>query len=248
MVLGTQFAQNPNYTPTFLGGGEFTKVRGAENDPKGAWTRTLQSMLGEGCYMVDSAGNRLGSSKYFGTSDNSDIKTLENVRCKACDHKDDNGEYTLFEDAQTKYGAPAMRCSACGNLCLHDEITTDDTCTFCKIPIAIKATNLLNGKDIGPYYYTSLDDAMNEILHVHAGRRPVLKLLADVDSACKVEWYKIGDDGLTIDLAGHTLTLATDDNISKSDKMKFQNTSDKPGEVVGTVNVCALIPIPLCRR
>ena len=44
--------------------------------------------------------------------------------------------------------------SACGNLCTHDEITTDGSnlCKVCKIPIVIEATNLLNGEDIGPYY------------------------------------------------------------------------------------------------
>ena len=33
-----------NYTATFLGGGSFTKIRGAENDSKGTWSKTLLSM------------------------------------------------------------------------------------------------------------------------------------------------------------------------------------------------------------
>ena len=237
LVLGTQFATSENYTPTFCrssgGIGSFTKIR---PEAGATWKKQLVEMLGEDCFFTDSSGVRLEITTEFSAE-----KPLTDVRTKACDHKDANGNYTLFKDATTiKYGAPAKRCTVCGNLCPHDKITTDgsNTCTVCGIPIAIEATNLLNGKDIGPWYYTGLDDAVNEILHVHAGRRPVLKLLADVDSACQVEWYKIGDDGLTIDLAGHTLTLTTDDNKSRSDKMKFLNTSEKPGKVIGTVNVC----------
>ncbi len=239
LALASAFVSNPNYIPTFLGGGSFTKIRGVENDSNGTWSKRLGDMLGAGCYMVDSAGSRLDAGMYLGTSDNSNTKVLENVQCKACDHKDADGKYTLFVDAETKYGALAKRCKTCGNLCPHDEITTDgsNTCTACGLLIFIRTTNLANNKNIGPWYYTGLDDAMNEILHVHKGRRPIITLLEDTESACSVEWRKIADDGLTIDLAGHMLKLIGDNNKACSEKMKFRNTSDTPGKVLGTVNV-----------
>ncbi len=240
LALASAFVSNPNYIPTFLGGGSFTKIRGVENDSNGTWSKRLGGMLGAGCYMVDSAGSRLDAGMYLGTSDNSNTKVLENVQCKACDHKDADGKYTLFVDAETKYGALAKRCKTCGNLCPHDEITTDgsNTYTACGLLIFIRTTNLANNKNIGPWYYTGLDDAMQEILHVHKGRCPTLELLANTESDCKVEWLTNDYEGITIDLAGHTLTL-TGNNNKASYWVTFRNSSKTtPAKVVGTVNVC----------
>lgn len=235
LVLTRSFATSESYTPTFCrsssgGIGSFTRIRPDDGE---TWSKLLVNMLGKDCFFTDSSGVRLEITTEFSAE-----KPLTDVRTKPCDHKDAEGNYTLFKDAKTiTYGAPAMQCTVCGNLCTHDEIDADLKCTTCKIPIAIEATNLSSGEPVGPYYYTGLDDAMYEILKVHGGSTPTLKLLANTTSACQQEWYKIGDNGLTIDLAGHTLTLTGDNNKSRSDKMKFQNTSDIPGEVVGTVNV-----------
>ena len=43
-ILTCQFVTGANYTATFLGGGSFAKIRGAENDSKGTWSKTLLSM------------------------------------------------------------------------------------------------------------------------------------------------------------------------------------------------------------
>ena len=225
-----------NYTPTFLGGGSFTKICPAANDEKGTWSRYLKEMLSTGCCFIDSAGNRVNADQWFGSNDNTTIKALENVRVKACDHKDDNGKYTLFEDATTSYGAPAKRCTVCGNLCLHDEITTDgsNTCIACGLSITVSATNLANGIDYGPYYYTGLDDAVSDFRTVHGGRRPTVKLLASTNSAYGYEWWKDNDDGITIDLAGHDLTLH---NNKATGWVKIRNTSNTHAKVYGTVNV-----------
>ena len=236
LVLSYNFASSINYIPTFLGGGTFTKIRGAENDPPGRWFRRLYEMLGEGCYMLDGTGKRLDANTSFGTSDNSDIKILEKVQCKACDHKDADGKYTLFVEALTENDAPAMRCTVCNNLCPHNEIDADLKCTVCKLPILIEATNLLNKEDIGPWYYTGFDDAMQEILHIHKGRRPTLELLADTESACRVEWLTNDYEGITIDLAGHTLKL-TGDNKTRFWLTFLNSSKTKPGKVVGAVNV-----------
>ncbi len=235
LVLTRSFATSESYTPTFCrsssgGIGSFTRIRPDDGE---TWSKLLVNMLGKDCFFTDSSGVRLEITTEFSAE-----KPLTDVRTKPCDHKDAEGNYTLFKDAKTiTYGAPAMQCTVCGNLCTHDEIDADLKCTTCKIPIAIEATNLSSGEPVGPYYYTGLDDAMYEILKVHGGSTPTLKLLANTTSACQQEWYKIGDNGLTIDLAGHTLTLTGNDNKARSDKMKFLNTSDIPGKVVGTVNV-----------
>ena len=236
MALAYKFANSPNYTATFLGGGSFTKICPAANDEKGTWSRFLKDMLGTGCCFIDSAGNRVNADQRFGSNDNATIKALENVRVKTCDHKDDNGSYTLFEDANTSYGAPGKRCTVCGNFCTHDEITDDEnlTCVVCGLPITVSATNLVEGIYYGPYYFTGLDDAVYDLRTVHGGRRPTVKLLADASATYGYEWWKDSDDGITIDLAGHDLTLS---NNKANGWVKIQNTSDTHAEVHGTVNV-----------
>ncbi len=238
LALAYTFANSVNYTPTFLGGGSFTRICPVANDAKGKWSKKLSEMLGTGCCFLDSAGSRIDAEQSFGIGDYSEIKELVNVRVKACDHKDDNGNYTLFEDATMRYGSPAKRCKVCGNLCPHDEITAgqNPTCVACGLPIVIKTTNLLNGKAIGPWYYTGLNDAMYEILHVNKGRRPTLELLADTESDSSYEWMTNDYDGIVIDLAGHTLTLTGNQNKA-SYWVTIQNTSDTHAKVRGTVNV-----------
>ena len=238
LALTYTFASSANYTPTFLGGGSFTRICPAANDVGGTWSKELKDMLGTGCCFLDSAGSRIDAEQWFGSDGYSNIKELIDVRVKACDHKDADGKYTLFEDATMSYGSPAKRCKICGNLCPHDEITEgqNPTCVACGLPIVIKTTNLLNGKAIGPWYYTGLNDAMYEILHVNKGRRPTLELLADTESDSSYEWLTNDYDGIFIDLAGHTLTLTGDQNKA-SYWVTIQNTSDTPAEVCGTVNV-----------
>ena len=238
LALTYTFASSANYTPTFLGGGSFTRIHPVANDVNGKWSKKLSEMLGEGCWFLDSAGDRINANKWLGSTDNSNINELVNVRVKACDHKDADGKYTLFEDAEMRYGSLAKRCTVCGNLCPHDEITEgqNPTCVACGLPIVIKTTNLLNGKAIGPWYYTGLNDAMYEILHVNKGRRPTLELLADTESDSSYEWMTNDYDGIFIDLAGHTLKLTGDQNKA-SYWVTIQNTSDTHAEVRGTVNV-----------
>ena len=236
LVLTYNFAGRASYIPTFLGGGSFTRI--CPVNEVDTWSKELKDMLGTGCCFLDSAGSRIDAERWFGSGDYSEIKELVNVRVKACDHKDDNGKYTLFQDATMSYGSPAKLCTVCGNLCPHDEITEgqNPTCVACGLPIVIKTTNLLNGKAIGPWYYTGLNDAMHEILHVNKGRRPTLELLADTKSDSNYEWMTNDYDGIFIDLAGHTLTLTGDQNKA-SYWVTIQNTSDTPAEVRGTVNV-----------
>ena len=238
MAIAYQYVNGSMYTAPFLGGGSFTSICPAANDVGGTWSKQLKDMLGTGCCFLDSAGSRINAEQWFGSDGYSNIKELIDVRVKACDHKDENGSYTLFEDATMSYGSPAKRCTVCGNLCPHDEITGDQNpvCVACGLPIVIKTTNLLGGKDIGPWYYTGLNDAMHEILHVNKGRRPTLKLLADTESDSSYEWLTNDYDGIFIDLAGHTLTLNGDKNKA-SYWVTIQNTSDTPAEVRGTVNV-----------
>ena len=238
LALTYTFASSANYTPTFLGGGSFTRIHPVANDVNGKWSKKLSEMLGEGCWFLDSAGDRINANKWLGSTDNSNINELVNVRVKACDHKDADGKYTLFENAEMRYGSLAKRCTVCGNLCPHDEITEgqNPTCVACGLPIVIKTTNLLNGKAIGPWYYTGLNDAMYEILHVNKGRRPTLELLADTESDSSYEWMTNDYDGIFIDLAGHTLKLTGDQNKA-SYWVTIQNTSDTHAEVRGTVNV-----------
>ena len=236
LVLTYNFAGRASYIPTFLGGGSFTRI--CPVNEVDTWSKELKDMLGTGCCFLDSAGSRIDAERWFGSGDYSEIKELVNVRVKACDHKDDNGKYTLFQDATMSYGSPAKLCTLCGNLCTHDEITEgqNPTCVACGLPIVIKTTNLLNGKAIGPWYYTGLNDAMYEILHVNKGRRPTLELLADTESDSSYEWMTNDYDGIFIDLAGHTLTLTGDKNKA-SYWVTIQNTSDTHAEVRGTVNV-----------
>ena len=238
MAIAYQYVNGSMYTAPFLGGGSFTRICPAANDVGGTWSKQLKDMLGTGCCFLNSAGSRIDAEQWFGSDGYSNIKELKDVRVKACDHKDENGSYTLFADATMSYGSPAKRCKICGNLCPHDEITGDQNpaCVACGLPIVIKTTNLLGGKDIGPWYYTGLNDAMYEILHVNKGRRPTLKLLADTESDSSYEWMTNDYDGIFIDLAGHTLTLTGDKNKA-SYWVTIQNTSDTPAEVRGTVNV-----------
>ena len=238
MAIAYQYVNGSMYTAPFLGGGSFTRICPAANDVGGTWSKKLKDMLGTGCCFLDSAGSRIDAEQWFGSGDYSKIKELIDVRVKACDHKDENGSYTLFEDATMSYGSLAKRCKICGNLCPHDEITGDQNpaCVACGLPIVIKTTNLLGGKDIGPWYYTGLNDAMHEILHVNKGRRPTLELLADTKSDSSYEWLTNDYDGIFIDLAGHTLTLTGDQNKA-SYWVTIQNTSDTHAEVRGTVNV-----------
>ena len=236
LVLTYNFAGRASYIPTFLGGGSFTRI--CPVNEVDTWSKELKDMLGTGCCFLDSAGSRIDAEQWFGSAGYSKIKELIDVRVKACDHKDENGSYTLFEDATMSYGSLAKRCKICGNLCPHDEITGDQNpaCVACGLPIVIKTTNLLNGKAIGPWYYTGLNDAMYEILHVNKGRRPTLELLADTESDSSYEWLTNDYDGIFIDLAGHTLTLTGDQNKA-SYWVTIQNTSDTHAEVRGTVNV-----------
>ena len=238
MAIAYQYVNGSMYTAPFLGGGSFTRICPAANDVGGTWSKKLKDMLGTGCCFLDSAGSRIDAEQWFGSGGYSEIKELIDVRVKACDHKDENGSYTLFEDATMSYGSLAKRCKICGNLCPHDEITGDQNpaCVACGLPIVIKTTNLLGGKDIGPWYYTGLNDAMHEILHVNKGRRPTLELLADTKSDSSYEWLTNDYDGIFIDLAGHTLTLTGDQNKA-SYWVTIQNTSDTHAEVRGTVNV-----------
>ena len=238
MAIAYQYVNGSMYTAPFLGGGSFTRICPAANDVGGTWSKKLKDMLGTGCCFLDSAGSRIDAEQWFGSGGYSKIKELIDVRVKACDHKDENGSYTLFEDATMSYGSLAKRCKICGNLCPHDEITGDQNpaCVACGLPIVIKTTNLLGGKDIGPWYYTGLNDAMHEILHVNKGRRPTLELLADTKSDSSYEWLTNDYDGIFIDLAGHTLTLTGDQNKA-SYWVTIQNTSDTHAEVRGTVNV-----------
>ena len=238
MAIAYQYVNGSMYTAPFLGGGSFTRICPAANDVGGTWSKQLKDMLGTGCCFLDSAGSRINAEQWFGSDGYSKIKELVNVRVKACDHKDADGKYTLFEDATMSYGSPAKRCTVCGNLCPHDEITEgqNPTCVACGLPIVIKTTNLLGGKDIGPWYYTGLNDAMYEILHVNKGRRPTLELLADTESDSSYEWMTNDYDGIFIDLAGHTLKLTGDQNKA-SYWVTIQNTSDTHAEVRGTVNV-----------
>ena len=238
MAIAYQYVNGSMYTAPFLGGGSFTRICPAANDVGGTWSKQLKDMLGTGCCFLDSAGSRINAEQWFGSDGYSKIKELVNVRVKACDHKDADGKYTLFEDATMSYGSPAKRCTVCGNLCPHDEITEgqNPTCVACGLPIVIKTTNLLNGKAIGPWYYTGLNDAMYEILHVNKGRRPTLELLADTESDSSYEWMTNDYDGIFIDLAGHTLKLTGDQNKA-SYWVTIQNTSDTHAEVRGTVNV-----------
>ena len=238
MAIAYQYVNGSMYTAPFLGGGSFTRICPAANDVGGTWSKELKDMLGTGCCFLDSAGSRIDAEQWFGSAGYSKIKELIDVRVKACDHKDENGSYTLFEDATMSYGSLAKRCKICGNLCPHDEITGDQNpaCVACGLPIVIKTTNLLGGKDIGPWYYTGLNDAMHEILHVNKGRRPTLELLADTKSDSSYEWLTNDYDGIFIDLAGHTLTLTGDKNKA-SYWVTIQNTSDTHAEVRGTVNV-----------
>ena len=238
MAIAYQYVNGSMYTAPFLGGGSFTRICPAANDVGGTWSEKLKDMLGTGCCFLDSAGSRIDAEQWFGSGGYSKIKELVDVRVKACDHKDENGSYTLFEDATMSYGSLAKRCKICGNLCPHDEITGDQNpaCVACGLPIVIKTTNLLGGKDIGPWYYTGLNDAMHEILHVNKGRRPTLELLADTKSDSSYEWLTNDYDGIFIDLAGHTLTLTGDQNKA-SYWVTIQNTSDTHAEVRGTVNV-----------
>ena len=238
LALAYNFAGRSNsYTPTFLGGGTFTRICGVEKDPEDVWIRELGTMLGKGCYFIDSSSKRIDAEKNIGTSSNANIKELTNIKVMACDHKDDAGEYT-FEKAATKYGAPAMQCTVCGNLCPHDEISTDgkNTCTVCGLPMTVKATNQANGTNYGPYYYTGFDDAMYEIQRVHSGICPTITLLADAGATNSVTWWKGSDRGLTIDLAGHDLTLSSNKTTGW---VTFKNTSDTHANVTGTVNVAA---------
>ena len=238
LALNYTFASSANYTATFLGGGSFTRICPVANDAGGKWSKRLETMLGEGCWFINSTNTRINAEQWFGSGDYSDISKLENVRVKACDHKDDNGNYTLFEDAEMRYGSRAKRCTVCGNLCPHDEITESQnpTCVVCGLPIVIKTTNRLSGKAIGPWYYTGLNDAMHEILHVNKGSRPTLELLADTESDSSYEWMTNDYDGIFIDLAGHTLKLTGNDNKA-SYWVTIQNTSNTHAEVRGTVNV-----------
>ena len=204
--------------------GSFSMIR-----PDTEYSFSLSLLLSKGSYAMKDEGRLDKDAKYT---------SLENIKILPCDHKNIKGEYT-FVEIKTQYGARAMLCETCDNLCPHEKINPDgtNTCTVCGLPILIKTTNVLSEKPVGPWYYTGLDNAMYEILNVNKGSRPTLQLLADTESDCKCAWYTNDYDGIFIDLAGHTLTLIGDNNKA-SYWVTFQNTSDKPAKVVGTVNVC----------
>ena len=236
MVLAHEFAESRNYTPTFLGGGSFTKIRAA--DEAYQWSRSLKSMLGEGCYFIGGGGGRLDADTVFGTHDTTDTAELVDVQVGACDHRDADGHYTLFEDTQTSQGGPAKRCRVCGNLCSHMEITDgpDPICKACGLPIVASAESWANKVHYGPYHYAGFDDAAYHIQDVVKGIHMTITLLADAASnGC--EWSKNTDDGLTIRFQGHTLTLNEGRTVKVSGKPILLGGAGGTAELVGTVVV-----------
>ena len=195
-------------------------------------------MLGEGCYFIGGGGGRLDADTVFGTHDTADTAELADAQIGACDHKDADGHYTLFEDVQTDRGGPARRCRVCGNLCSHLEITDgpDPACTACGLPIVASAESWANKVHYGPYHYAGFDDAAYHIQDVVKGIHMTITLLADATSnGC--EWSKSTDDGLTIQFQGHTLTLNEGRTVKVSGKPILLGGAGGTAELVGTVVV-----------
>ena len=148
-VFTLLFFNSSNYTPTFLGGGSFTRIC-AEGEKSG-WSVRIEKMLPKGCYFADlNTGTRVNQTDI--TSDS----PLENVTVKPCSHKDADGNST-FTDKPA--GKAYYYCSVCGDLCPHASRTENQDGTLHCNDCQLTLTAVKRDQKSGVTYYIKLSDA-----------------------------------------------------------------------------------------
>ena len=214
LVLTSKFASSTSYTPTFLGGGTFTKICAL---PDGSWQKTLEYMLPKGYYFADITTHKRVSQDALTIED-----PLVNVTVLPCEHKDENGKstFTVKHDRDDYF-----YCSICDNICPHESMTPNADgsmhCNDCTLDLAATATTK-RGVTI---YYIKLSDAFNS-----STTGALLKPLHD--QIC-TQLLLIYNGGYTIDLNGCTVTTQSESAPYIPDyTVTFQNSAEKPGSFV----------------
>ena len=214
LALTYTFASSANYTPTFLGGGSFTKICAL---PDGSWQKTLEYMLPKGYYFADITTHKRVSQDALTIED-----PLVNVTVLPCEHKDENGKstFTVKHDRDDYF-----YCSICDNICPHESMTPNADgsmhCNDCTLDLAATATTK-RGVTI---YYIKLSDAFNS-----STTGALLKPLHD--QIC-TQLLLIYNGGYTIDLNGCTVTTQSESAPYIPDyTVTFQNSAEKPGSFV----------------
>ena len=186
-ALTREFINSSNYTPTFLGGGSFTRIRTEKESFN--WETSIESMLPKGCYFADiNTGTRVAQTKL------TDNTPLTNVTVKPCSHRDADGRSTFtYKPAGKDY----YYCSVCNNLCPHASRTsnTDGTlhCNDCSLTLRAVRSDQKSGET----YYIELSDAFGDIYEF------VIWPLCD--QTCRQASLAYSKSG-TIDLNGCTVT------------------------------------------
>ena len=218
MIFTLLFFNSSNYTPTFLGGGSFTRIC-AEGESSG-WSVRIEKMLPKGCYFADlNTGARV--ERTYITSDS----PLEKVTVKPCSHKDADGNSTFtYKPAGDNY----YYCSVCGNLCPHASRTENKDGTLHCNDCQLTLTAVKSDQKSGVTYYIKLSDAFGGIYE------SVIWPLCDQPCTQAALTYI---KGRTIDLNGCTVTAEdSQGNLFQpyinDYTMTLQNSAEKQGHYV----------------
>ena len=205
--LTGQFVNSLNYVPTFIGGGTFTQIRRSSDNynlPFG----DSKSILAKGCYFVDQTGTRV-----------SDQERLQNVTVMACQHKDENGQFTFAYDRVKR----DYFCTVCGNICPHEH-RSDNVCQDCGLLIGLVREKRETR------YFESFDSAWTQDWSMK------YTLVRDQETTTLL-W----NNYMTIDLNGCTFVKTEGGTPSISDgTTTVQNSAAKDGHYQGEVVVGGL--------
>lgn len=218
LSLTYDFVNSLSYIPTFLGGGNFTKIC-TVNDA-GGWQKVLEDMLPKGYYFADiTSGKRVSQTVLKADS------PLENVTVKPCNHKDADGKstFTYKPERQTYY-----YCSICGNICPHEHRTklADGKlhCEDCGLTLTAARRDSKNTIT----YYIDMSDAFGNAY------QPIIWPLCDQTCTQAAMTY-YGSN--TIDLNGFTVTAKDSSGVLFApyvsySKMTLQNSAENQGRYV----------------
>ena len=215
LVLTSKFACSTNYTPTFLGGGTFTKICALKEN--GSWQKHLEDMLPKGYYFADITSGTRVPQIVLNTE-----QPLKNVTVLPCNHKDADGNYAFVRGNDVYHN---YYCSICGNICPHANRKQNENgsqhCKNCGLDLgAVKIDQI----DKTETYHPTFDSvSIQNKLYV------TIKVLGDQSTSTAALAYLANG---TIDLNGYTMTKLNDaQKLSYayiSNCLTFKNTAASP--------------------
>ena len=217
LILTGRLLSSASYVPTFLGGGEFSKIT-LEADSGRA---LFSMMLPKGYYFA-----RIGEKNRIPGEDLSAGESIENITVLPCNHKDADGNYVFVrgDDVYHNY-----YCSICGNICPHANRTPNENgsqhCENCGLDLgAVKIDQI----DKTETYYPTFDSvSIQNKIYI------TIKVLGDQNTSTAILAYLPNG---TFDLNGCTLTRLNDDrklaDAYIAAAVTFKNTAASPANYV----------------